>query len=61
MEYLTVDLAECPESPLAIIASKVLVLDELAGENPDRIDKVDAMLEDIHYALCLVPLEVHRT
>jgi hypothetical protein len=59
MEYPTVDFPKCPESPLAIIPAEILSLLETARENPDRIDKIDAMLEDIGETLRLVPFEVH--
>src|SRR5216683_272616 len=45
---------------LAIISAAILGLDETPGEHLDRIDKVDAMLEDIGLALRLVPFAVHR-
>ena len=47
MEYLTPAFTECPGSPLAIIVPEILGLLEPAGKNLNRIDKVDAVLEDI--------------
>jgi hypothetical protein len=40
-------LARYHKAPLAIIAPKILSLDEPAGEDLNRIDKIDAVLEDI--------------
>src|SRR5207302_2472544 len=53
------ELSDRPIPPLAVIASPVLGGDKAARKDPDRIDKVDAMLEDIGLALGLVPFEIH--
>jgi len=45
--------------PFTIFATDVLGLDEVTAKHLDRIDKVDAMLEDIRETLGLVPFEVH--
>lgn len=42
-----------------VIAPLILGLGDMAGENRDRIDKVDPMLEDVGVSLGFVPFEIH--
>ena len=46
-------------APYAAVLYRLLGLDEVTAKHLDRIDKVDAMLENIGSALRLVPFEVH--
>src|SRR5229473_2252603 len=48
-----------PIPPLAVIASQILGRDETGGKDRDRIDKVDAVLEDVGLTLGFVPFEIH--
>jgi hypothetical protein len=55
LDHPAVELTECPISLLAVVAPLVHGLDEMADKDADRVDKVDAVLEDIGSALRLVP------
>jgi hypothetical protein len=61
LDNCTTKPSDRPISPLAVIASLIFGIDKTSRENRDRIDKVDAMLEDIGLPLAFVPFEIHRS
>jgi hypothetical protein len=58
VENLALDLPQRLKAPLAIVASPILGLENDAVEHTDRVEEVDAMLDEIGFALRLIPFEL---
>ena len=57
---MVTELTDGSQPQLAIVSSKILRLDEVAGEYLDRFGEVDSVLEDIGLTFGFIPFEVHR-
>src|ERR1700719_1565568 len=55
LNYVVTQRADGPVPLLAVVPPPILGLDELAGEDLNCVDEVDAVLEDVGVALRLVP------